>query len=245
MNPDYRDVCWYEARETAVSDGTLGGFVDPPAGTNATTHFSYLRLEDGSLDTDLINKVANDQVYFYFEPIHGTVWYMMIDHVDDRLTLRQTNYMPDDHVDEIIVWIENERFSIPSTVWFSLVTMTTVGYGEEIPQNSVSMFIAVAAMLCGIVMLSLPVAVLGNNFQELEHLAPDTVFIRKSKRLSVKRNGDRGYTHCQRADKYVRRGYDPPSNSISIRFHAITNNSSAKNLTHSYFNTLSFFPVLR
>merc|ERR1719375_2958138 len=56
--------------------------------------------------------------------------------------------------------------SIFTTFWWSVVTMTTVGYGDKVPRTNVGRFIAGVAMLCGILLISLPVAIVGSKFQE-------------------------------------------------------------------------------
>lgn len=51
-------------------------------------------------------------------------------------------------------------------IYFALVTMTTVGYGDMYPVTSLGQFVACAAMVCGIVVLSVPITVIGANFDE-------------------------------------------------------------------------------
>jgi len=56
--------------------------------------------------------------------------------------------------------------SILETMWWSVVTMTTVGYGDQVPRTMIGKIIAGISMMAGIVLISLPVAIVGNKFQE-------------------------------------------------------------------------------
>lgn len=54
--------------------------------------------------------------------------------------------------------------SIPATFWWSIVTMTTVGYGDMYPITTMGKLIAGLTAIWGIVLIALPVAVIGSNF---------------------------------------------------------------------------------
>ncbi|KXZ53950.1 hypothetical protein GPECTOR_6g868 [Gonium pectorale] len=54
--------------------------------------------------------------------------------------------------------------SIPAGFWWAIVTVMTVGYGDVVPISAGGRIIAAATMLCGILSIALPVAVIGNNF---------------------------------------------------------------------------------
>jgi len=54
--------------------------------------------------------------------------------------------------------------SIPHSIWFIFVTMTTVGYGDVSPISAIGRTINIFAMIFGVLFLSMPLAILGNNF---------------------------------------------------------------------------------
>jgi voltage-gated potassium channel len=56
--------------------------------------------------------------------------------------------------------------SIPETMWWGLVTMTTVGYGDVTPVTHGGRVIAGIASLLGVAMFALPAGVLGAGFTE-------------------------------------------------------------------------------
>lgn len=55
--------------------------------------------------------------------------------------------------------------SIRGSFWWSVVTMTTVGYGDQVPRTLAGRLVGCLAMLSGIVLISLPVAIVGSKFQ--------------------------------------------------------------------------------
>ena len=54
--------------------------------------------------------------------------------------------------------------SIPEAFWFVLATTTTTGFGDVTPTTLVGKCLGVCAMICGILMLALPITVVGSNF---------------------------------------------------------------------------------
>lgn len=56
--------------------------------------------------------------------------------------------------------------SIIEAFWWSIVTMTTVGYGEIYPKTTFGKIVGIVTMLSGILLIALPVAIIGRKFQE-------------------------------------------------------------------------------
>jgi voltage-gated potassium channel Kch len=57
--------------------------------------------------------------------------------------------------------------SVISAFWWSLVTMTSVGYGEVYPRTTLGKSVGFIAMLVGMVLIALPVAIVGQKFQDV------------------------------------------------------------------------------
>jgi voltage-gated potassium channel len=55
---------------------------------------------------------------------------------------------------------------IPSTMWWSVVTLTTVGYGDVYPQTGAGKFFAAVIAILGIGMFALPTGIVGAGFVE-------------------------------------------------------------------------------
>lgn len=60
--------------------------------------------------------------------------------------------------------------SIPSTIWWCIVTMTTVGYGDSYPVTVWGKLVAIVAMLSGILIFALPITVIGSNYESAYRL---------------------------------------------------------------------------
>lgn len=61
--------------------------------------------------------------------------------------------------------VQPEVFSsIPATLWWGVVTLTTVGYGDVVPASPLGRAFGMVVMLCGIGLFALPAAILAAGF---------------------------------------------------------------------------------
>ena len=77
-----------------------------------------------------------------------------------------------------IYWAEHlaqpEAFrSIPASMWWTMVTLTTVGYGDVVPITPAGRLLGVVIMLLGIGMVALPAGMLASRFSEELHKRRD------------------------------------------------------------------------
>lgn len=56
--------------------------------------------------------------------------------------------------------------SIPAAIWWGVVTMTTVGYGDVYPVTAAGRFVAGVAVLLGVGLFALPAGILASGFHE-------------------------------------------------------------------------------
>ena len=71
----------------------------------------------------------------------------------------------------LMFYVENsaqpEKFSsIPSTMWWGIITVTTVGYGDVSPVTPLGRLLAGVIALLGIGIFALPAGILGSSFME-------------------------------------------------------------------------------
>jgi voltage-gated potassium channel len=59
--------------------------------------------------------------------------------------------------------------SIPSAMWWSIVTLTTVGYGDVYPVTLAGRMVASVTMVFGMMMLALPIGIIATAFAEEIH----------------------------------------------------------------------------
>lgn len=66
--------------------------------------------------------------------------------------------------------VQPEKFgTIPSAMWWAITTLTTVGYGDEVPITFVGRLIAGFTMVMGLGVLALPVGIVANGFMNTIH----------------------------------------------------------------------------
>ena len=57
--------------------------------------------------------------------------------------------------------------SIPDSIWWAIVTLTTVGYGDVYPTTTVGRIIASIVMLTGIGFIAVPTSLISSTMTEL------------------------------------------------------------------------------
>jgi len=56
--------------------------------------------------------------------------------------------------------------SIQICMWWSVITMTTVGYGDYFPSTKIGYLVGVLCAVCGLLLLAMPIAIIASNFSE-------------------------------------------------------------------------------
>jgi voltage-gated potassium channel len=66
--------------------------------------------------------------------------------------------------------VQPDKFgSIPDAMYWAIITLTTVGYGDAAPATAIGRLIAGITAITGLVMLSLPVGIIATSFAEVIH----------------------------------------------------------------------------
>ena len=70
---------------------------------------------------------------------------------------------------------ENGFTSIPKSIYWAIVTLTTVGYGDITPQTTIGQFISSAVMICGYAIIAVPTGIYAAELSEAMRLQKDSV----------------------------------------------------------------------
>ncbi|XP_076806163.1 potassium voltage-gated channel protein Shal-like [Clavelina lepadiformis] len=120
--------------------------------------------------------------------------------------------------------------SIPAAFWYTIVTMTTLGYGDMVPKTVAGRLFGSICSLSGVLVIALPVPVIVSNFGRIysQNQRQDKRRAQKKARLArIKAGKQTGLsTYCQARNKQ-NFDDDSPSNSSA---------SSSRNLKNSNNN---------
>jgi len=102
--------------------------------------------------------------------------------------------------------------TIPSCLWWTVTTMTTVGYGDCAPITLPGKLVAATTMLCGIIVLALPITVLGSSFAAVTEMFEDEALEVAKTEMSrdgkIEENELRDFLRRHRKDGSLRRDLD-------------------------------------
>jgi voltage-gated potassium channel len=59
--------------------------------------------------------------------------------------------------------------TMPDAMWWAIVTLGTIGYGDVVPMTALGKVIATATIFLGLIMIALPVGIIANAFTEEVH----------------------------------------------------------------------------
>jgi len=63
--------------------------------------------------------------------------------------------------------VQKEQFgSIPRCLWWSIITVTTVGYGDTYPVTALGKLVAALTAICGIAVIAIPIGIISAGFTE-------------------------------------------------------------------------------
>ena len=83
--------------------------------------------------------------------------------------------------------------SIPQSFWWTIVTLTTVGYGDMYPYTDEGKVVAVLTMIVGLIMLALPLSIIGTNFIEERNIMVMEVARREEEARLAELEAEQGF----------------------------------------------------
>ncbi|XP_050403234.2 potassium voltage-gated channel protein Shaw isoform X1 [Patella vulgata] len=127
----------------------------------------------------------------------------------------------------IIFYVENSNFnSIPIGFWWALVTMTTVGYGDKVPESEGGYLIGSLCVLCGVLTVAFTVPIVVNNFTMYYAHAQSRTKIPSDKKRHV---SIRNATKHQKATEFVKRVATNFNNLDELKTPRFSQNESGFN----------------
>ena len=93
---------------------------------------------------------------------------------------------------------ENGFDNIPQSIYWAIVTITTVGYGDIAPQTPLGQFVAAIAMICGYAIIAVPTGIIGAELMQQVQDRNKTPKSNNSECTSCKATGhDLDARHCK------------------------------------------------
>ncbi|XP_053998277.1 potassium voltage-gated channel protein Shaw-like isoform X1 [Hylaeus anthracinus] len=136
---------------------------------------------------------------------------------------------------------ENDFDSIPHGLWWALVTMTTVGYGDMTPKTFPGKFIGGLCALTGVLAIALPIPVIVSNFSMFySHTQARSKLPKQRRRVLPAEVPKRSRSSIYQIQSDVQHDHDPgsPSSQLAPRPATI----GFENVLHSQPNIVINLP---
>ncbi|XP_018601204.1 A-type voltage-gated potassium channel KCND1 [Scleropages formosus] len=127
--------------------------------------------------------------------------------------------------------------SIPASFWYTIVTMTTLGYGDMVPNTIAGKIFGSICSLSGVLVIALPVPVIVSNFSRIYHQnqRADKMRAQQKVRLARIRLAKKGTTNAFLQYKEQRGIQDGDSDSTAL---CVKNRSSFEHQHHHLLHCL-------
>ena len=95
--------------------------------------------------------------------------FLLCNNVSDIINLSELFIIMVIVFSSLIYYVENifghpDIFSIPSAMWWAVVTLTGIGYGDVVPLSTPGKLVAAVTIMCGMIFLALPLAIILHEF---------------------------------------------------------------------------------
>lgn len=115
--------------------------------------------------------------------------------------------------------------SIPEALWWSVVTLSTVGYGDVSPITAAGQFFAAMFILLGVALFSLPAGILASSFSEQMSLRRDKF---RAEVLDLLNHGHLTLVDLDKLD-YVRRSLGLDTDEAEALFQTLREQANVAN----------------
>ena len=156
--------------------------------------------EFSSGTTDRIEKLSDKTLRVHSHDLHGNLAGTKVTlegYGDFSAPLEVKSFAPDSHYFDVAlpdsglpadsdpskpgVWIKDTLFtSVPQAMWWCIVTLTTVGYGDMYPSTVMGRIVAAGTMFCGLALFGMLMNIVGKAMmaalfgtEELDKSSPD------------------------------------------------------------------------